>query len=181
MDPILAAFEFTRPLFDHEGDRDPRKLESDVVRRHFCERATEAGASAQLAGLAFEDPAELAARFAACSRRTGTSRSRRSGSGSSPGSPRLSRSGPGHRRRRALCRLGRVFASSPSRRKQGGIRPRPSASPPGLGDGRGSALTRPKRLRLAPPGGQLRPAVAARPRLPRPPSAPARPRSWRRS
>jgi hypothetical protein len=64
MDPVLAAFEFTRPLFDHEGVRDPRKLESHGVRRHVLERAEQAGGSPDLARLAFDDPAELATRFA---------------------------------------------------------------------------------------------------------------------
>jgi DNA-binding transcriptional ArsR family regulator len=65
MDPVLAAFEFTRPLFDHEGVRDPRKLESQSVRRHVLEGAEQAGGSPELARLAFDDPAELARRFTA--------------------------------------------------------------------------------------------------------------------
>jgi hypothetical protein len=171
MDPILAAFEFTRPLFEsrrrsrpkeaRERRRPPSHLRAG--HRSWCEcPACRPG---------FEDPAELAARFADLSRRTGTRRSRRSGSGSSPGSPRLSRKRAGSSPETGSMPSWAAFAPSPSRRKQGGIRHRPSASPPSLGDGRGSARTRPKRLRLAPPGGQFRPAVAARPRL-------TPPRSW---
>lgn len=64
MEPVLAAFEFTRPLYDHEGVRDPKKLETDAMRARVLERAAHEGGSPELARLAFEDPAALSRRFA---------------------------------------------------------------------------------------------------------------------
>lgn len=64
MEPVLAAFEFTRPLYDHEGVRDPKKLETEVMRMRVVERAAQEGGSPELARLAFEDPGALSTRFA---------------------------------------------------------------------------------------------------------------------
>jgi DNA-binding transcriptional ArsR family regulator len=64
MEPVLAAFEFTRPLYDHEGARDPKKLETDGMRIRVVERAAREGGSPELARLAFEDPEALSTRFA---------------------------------------------------------------------------------------------------------------------
>jgi DNA-binding transcriptional ArsR family regulator len=65
LDPEQAAFEFLRPLWDHEGVRDPAKLRDPDVRAHAERRAEQVGADPVLAALIFDDPAELARRFAA--------------------------------------------------------------------------------------------------------------------
>jgi DNA-binding transcriptional ArsR family regulator len=65
LDPEQTAFEFLRPLWDHEGDRDPAKLRNPRVRAHVDLRATRMGADPQLAALIFDEPSELADRFAA--------------------------------------------------------------------------------------------------------------------
>ncbi|HTS74375.1 MAG TPA: DUF5937 family protein [Gaiellaceae bacterium] len=63
-DEATLALGFLRPLWDHRGERDERLLEDERVREHVLRRAGHLGGDASLAGLIFEEPRELAARFA---------------------------------------------------------------------------------------------------------------------
>jgi DNA-binding transcriptional ArsR family regulator len=66
LDPTLLAFEFLRPLWDHEGKwpRDESLLERADVRKQALGRAEYHGEGGRkLARLIFEDPPELARRF----------------------------------------------------------------------------------------------------------------------
>jgi len=63
-DAGTLAIEFLRPLYDHEGKRDPALLVDKAVRQHALERCAEVGASPRLVSLIFEDPAELGRLFA---------------------------------------------------------------------------------------------------------------------
>lgn len=58
------AIEFLRPLYDHEGKRDPALLEDETVRRRALARGRAVGASDELVSLIFDDPAELGRLFA---------------------------------------------------------------------------------------------------------------------
>jgi DNA-binding transcriptional ArsR family regulator len=64
LDPLTLALEFLRPMWDHQGRRDPGLLARGDVRRHVREAGSRAGASSDLLRLLFEDPPELARRFA---------------------------------------------------------------------------------------------------------------------
>jgi DNA-binding transcriptional ArsR family regulator len=64
LEPQVAAFEFLRPLWDHEADRDPRKLRRKAVREHATRGAARIGADPALAALIFDDPGRLAREFA---------------------------------------------------------------------------------------------------------------------
>jgi DNA-binding transcriptional ArsR family regulator len=59
------AIEFLRPLYDHQGRRDPALLADPSVRRHALEQARYLGASLELAALIFDDPDALVDEFAA--------------------------------------------------------------------------------------------------------------------
>jgi DNA-binding transcriptional ArsR family regulator len=63
-DPDTVALEFTRPLYDTQGNRDTSLLERDEVRRQILGTAGFFGGDPELARLVFEDPAELRDRFA---------------------------------------------------------------------------------------------------------------------
>lgn len=63
-DADTIALEFSRPLWDHGGRRDTAHLERDDVRAHISRAARALGANAYLASLVYEDPPELAERFA---------------------------------------------------------------------------------------------------------------------
>jgi DNA-binding transcriptional ArsR family regulator len=60
LDSATVALEFLRPMWDHQGRRDPGLLGRDDVRRHVLSR----GGSRPLVELIFDDPAELGRRFA---------------------------------------------------------------------------------------------------------------------
>lgn len=64
LDPETIALEFSRPLWDHGGRRDAAHLERPEVRAQIVRGARAMGASSNLASLIFEDPDELARRFA---------------------------------------------------------------------------------------------------------------------
>jgi DNA-binding transcriptional ArsR family regulator len=64
LDPEIIALEFSRPLWDHEGRRDASHLERREVRAHIVRIARYLGADPDVASLVFEDPTELAKRFA---------------------------------------------------------------------------------------------------------------------
>jgi DNA-binding transcriptional ArsR family regulator len=64
LDPETIALEFSRPLWDHGGRRDTTHLQRSDVRAQIAHAAEAMGASRELAVLVFEDPAELAVRFA---------------------------------------------------------------------------------------------------------------------
>ncbi|MDX6476881.1 MAG: hypothetical protein QOH95_2392 [Gaiellaceae bacterium] len=63
LDHELVAFEFLRPLWDHEGDRDAAKLDRLDVRAHVERRALAVGGDPALALLLFDDPGALLERF----------------------------------------------------------------------------------------------------------------------
>jgi DNA-binding transcriptional ArsR family regulator len=63
LDPIVLAFDFTRPLYDHGGDRDPAALARPAMRETVEARAQAMGAGPACATLALDDPEELARRF----------------------------------------------------------------------------------------------------------------------
>jgi DNA-binding transcriptional ArsR family regulator len=65
LDPEQLALEFLRPMWDHEGKRDPAILRRPRVRAHAITLAGRWGADADLVQLVFDDPAELTRRFAA--------------------------------------------------------------------------------------------------------------------
>lgn len=64
LDPAAIALEFCRPLYDHGGAQDTDFLDGKDVQAEIVRRARLLGASPYLASLVFEDPAELAERFA---------------------------------------------------------------------------------------------------------------------
>jgi DNA-binding transcriptional ArsR family regulator len=64
LDPQLAAFEFMRPLYDHEGVRDPAKLRSPEIREHVERQVSARGGDTEAALLIFDDPRALLERFA---------------------------------------------------------------------------------------------------------------------
>jgi DNA-binding transcriptional ArsR family regulator len=64
-DEGTLALGFLRPLWDHAGERDEALLADETVRAHVRARSDELGADPEAARLIFEDPAALAARFAA--------------------------------------------------------------------------------------------------------------------
>jgi DNA-binding transcriptional ArsR family regulator len=64
LDAETIALEFSRPLGDHGGRRDTAHLERPEVRTQIVRGAKAIGASSNLAALVFEDPVELAERFA---------------------------------------------------------------------------------------------------------------------
>lgn len=64
LDPETIALDFSRPLWDHRGRRDTAHLRSPEVQNHITRAARRMGADPDLASLIFEDPAELAERFA---------------------------------------------------------------------------------------------------------------------
>jgi DNA-binding transcriptional ArsR family regulator len=63
-DRETLGLEFLRPLYDHEGRRDPALLTDPAVRAHALAGSRHLGASPELTGLIFDDPHELARRFA---------------------------------------------------------------------------------------------------------------------
>jgi DNA-binding transcriptional ArsR family regulator len=63
-DDATLAFGFLRPLWDHGGRRDERTLDDPRVHEHVIRCVDELGADQELARLIFEDPRELARRFA---------------------------------------------------------------------------------------------------------------------
>lgn len=63
LDPVLVAFDFTRPLHDHGGDRDPATLADPRLRKAVVEKAARIGASPEYAGLAVDDPPAVMGRF----------------------------------------------------------------------------------------------------------------------
>ena len=64
LEPEQLALEFLRPLWDHEGKRDPGLLRLPEVREHAVRVTRYWGGDAELVQLIFDDPAELASRFA---------------------------------------------------------------------------------------------------------------------
>src|SRR5215216_1308846 len=61
--PVELAFEFTRPVWDHRGERDPAMLKRKRVREGAIANALAGGGSGELAALAFDDPEALASEF----------------------------------------------------------------------------------------------------------------------
>jgi DNA-binding transcriptional ArsR family regulator len=64
LDPTTLALEFLRPMWDHQGRRDPALLARDDVRSHVAKVGARMGASEALLDLLFDDAPELARRFA---------------------------------------------------------------------------------------------------------------------
>jgi DNA-binding transcriptional ArsR family regulator len=64
LDDETIALEFSRPLWDHGGRRDARHLKRAEVRTQIQRSAEAMGADPRLAALVYEDPHELAERFA---------------------------------------------------------------------------------------------------------------------
>jgi DNA-binding transcriptional ArsR family regulator len=64
LDEGTIALEFSRPLYDHGGRRDPEIVQNEQVRKRIVHSARLAGGSPKLATLIFEDPPALADRFA---------------------------------------------------------------------------------------------------------------------
>jgi DNA-binding transcriptional ArsR family regulator len=64
LEPGTIALEFCRPLYDHGGADNPEFLEREDVRAQIVRAAHRQGADPHLASLVFEDPVELAERFA---------------------------------------------------------------------------------------------------------------------
>jgi DNA-binding transcriptional ArsR family regulator len=64
LDPTLAAFELMRPLYDHEGVRDPAKLRDPTIREHVERRVSAGRGDPQAALLIFDDPQALVERLA---------------------------------------------------------------------------------------------------------------------
>jgi DNA-binding transcriptional ArsR family regulator len=64
LDSETIALEFSRPLWDHGSRRDAAHLARDDVRAHIAGAAGAMGGSPKLAALIYEDPTELAERFA---------------------------------------------------------------------------------------------------------------------
>ena len=64
LEPATIALEFCRPLYDHGGAGDTEFLEREEVRAQIVRAAHLKGADPHLASLVFEDPVELAERFA---------------------------------------------------------------------------------------------------------------------
>lgn len=63
LSPLDIAFEFTRPVWDHGGTRDPAQLKRKRVREGALANAELRGGSRELAALAFDDPPALARAF----------------------------------------------------------------------------------------------------------------------
>jgi DNA-binding transcriptional ArsR family regulator len=63
LDPVLRAFDFLRPMWDHEGERDPAKLELPEARAAAVRNARRLGGDPELALLLFDDADELSRRF----------------------------------------------------------------------------------------------------------------------
>jgi DNA-binding transcriptional ArsR family regulator len=64
LDAETLAIDFLRPLWDHEGTRDPALLRDPAIRRHALSAAERWGADPELVRLIFDDPAELTCAFA---------------------------------------------------------------------------------------------------------------------
>ena len=64
LDAETVALEFTRPLYDTEGRRDPALLDRKEVRRHLVGAARFFHASPELVRLVWEDPLRLRDEFA---------------------------------------------------------------------------------------------------------------------
>jgi DNA-binding transcriptional ArsR family regulator len=64
LDEGTIALEFSRPLYDHGGRRDPSLVQRGEVQERIVASARLAGGDPKLARLIFEDPAALAERFA---------------------------------------------------------------------------------------------------------------------
>ncbi len=58
------ALEFSRPLYDHGGRRDPSVVQREEVQKRIVSSARLAGGDPELARLIFQDPLALAGRFA---------------------------------------------------------------------------------------------------------------------
>ncbi len=59
LDGETAALEFLRPLWDHEGRRDPALLRDARVRNHVARRSAHLGSDPRLAALIFDDPLSI--------------------------------------------------------------------------------------------------------------------------
>ena len=63
LDPVALALDLLRPLWDHQGNRDPAVFRDAAVRRYALAAAAKRGSDERLVQLLFDEPAELVGEF----------------------------------------------------------------------------------------------------------------------